>query len=88
MNKLCGSGCHQKNGKLCTICDRTQYVIKTTDEEKAKELMKSANYASFIFELRHNFWRKYENMELTDEQAEIVDMIRNEVYELLNDCEV
>ena len=40
-------------------------TIESTDNDEVKQLVKSQDMALFIWELQHNFWRKWKHDEST-----------------------
>ena len=65
----------------------TKYVfkIKTECVGELQPYMKALDMACFLFELRHNFWRKWKHAELTDEQYSMKEEVLDALQELLDE---
>ena len=57
-----------------------KYNLETNDEMTMKRVMKSTDMASFIWELQHNFWRKWKH----DETDFNLDTYREALGDLLD----
>ena len=57
-----------------------KYNLETHDEMAMKRAMKSTDMASFIWELQHNFWRKWKH----DETDFNLDTNRESLSDLLD----
>ena len=60
---------------------QTKFIIETTDPEEAKRLVKANDMAFFIWELYHNYWRKYKH----DESNFNIMQFKEDLQEMLDE---
>ena len=58
-----------------------KWIFETDDPEEAETLYNAQKNASIVFELTHNFWRKWKHSDKDITLEELKDAINDLVYD-------